>query len=81
MDLDTLPDLCHLDVPRDYANNVAWRLAVREWAMQHPEHQQALRYWCAQDVRLFILGFCWLIEPREDKSKGKNASKVIPFIL
>lgn len=81
MDLDTLPDLCHLDVPRDYANNVAWRLAVREWAMQHPEHQQALRYWCSQDVRLFILGFCWLIEPREDKSKGKNASKVIPFIL
>jgi hypothetical protein len=73
--------LTHRDVPRDVPNNLAWRIAVREWAMQSRQNQQALRYWCSQDVRLFILGFCWLIEPREDRKRGKHSDKIIPFIL
>ena len=70
-------DLTHLDVPRDYANNLAWRIAIREWAMDDTERQQALCYWCSKDFRLFLNGFCWLFEPRENVGAP---DKIIPFI-
>lgn len=70
--------LTHLDVPRDYANNLAWRIAIREWAMDSPDRQQALLYWCSQDFRLFVNAFCWLFEPRENVGAP---DVIIPFIL
>ena len=72
-------DLTHLDVPRDYVNNLRWRIAVREWAMDHPDRQAALRYWCSRDFRLFVNGFCWVYEPRDDVNDVPE--KVLPFIL
>lgn len=72
-------DLTHLDVPRDYVNNMRWRVAIREWAMDHPDRQAALRYWCSRDFRLFVNGFCWVYEPRDDANDVPE--KVLPFIL
>lgn len=72
--------LTHLDVPRDYVSNMRWRAAVREWALLDVSHQIALRRWIYNDLRLFIAGFCWVFEPRDDRARGKQVSKTLPFI-
>ena len=70
-------DLTHLDVPRDYANNLAWRIAIREWAMDDTERQQALCYWCSKDFRLFLNGE--LLEPRD--VGGEHSPQITPVLV
>lgn len=77
----SLPELSWLDVPTDVENNLLWRIAVREWAINDVDRQNAIKYWCARDLKLFINGFCWLVEPRDDRVNGRRTDKILPFIL
>lgn len=59
--------------PKDPEENLEWRIACRERALEDMEFREALRTACMEDP-LFWMGFaCWAVEPRAKV-------KVRPFI-
>jgi len=68
-------------VPLDYAENLRWRLRVREKAEHDKALQQQLIRMCRDDLLFFLAGFVWLYEPRPRKdAQGRPLPTVIPFI-
>lgn len=71
----------YADVPKDFGENVRFRLKLREWAKDDTKRQAYLRQCCEQDPLFFVNAFCWLYEPRPRLgSDGKELPKIAPFI-
>lgn len=68
-------------IPKDYAENILYRLKLRERASKEPLFTKALMQECKSDILFWVNAFCWLFEPRPRKDKsGKSLPKIIPFI-
>ena len=67
--VDALP--FYKEVPKDYDEQLDFRLRIREAAASDPVLQRQLWQACRDDVLFFINAFAWIIEPRE--------SKILPF--
>lgn len=69
------------NVPRDFAGNIAYRVALRERCVADADFRAAMTVACRADVLFFFSAFCWLFEPRPRFTKsGKRLPKMIPFI-
>lgn len=53
-------------VPKDPAENLRWRLRIRERALTDLHFRHAMIDACFEDVLLFLNGFTWVIEPRAE---------------
>ncbi len=61
---------------RSPRENVAYRIAVRRWALKSKANRDWLMKKCAQDFFFFCETFLWIYEPRPEEGKPN----VIPFI-
>lgn len=69
------------DVPRQFEQNIVYRLALRERAATDAGFRRAMWHACREDVLFFFSAFCWLYEPRPRfDSAGRKLPKMIPFI-
>lgn len=68
-------------VPREFEQNIAYRVAIRERAGADLGFRRAMWQACKEDVLFFFSAFCWLYEPRPRKdAHGRWLPKMIPFI-
>ena len=71
----TLPTELYDSIPKDFYENLEWRVKLRKWAMGNKDAQEVLLEACRKDIFFWLGAFCWLFEPRAQKEKS-----VLPFI-
>lgn len=68
-------------VPRDFNENMQYRLAIMRKAARSPSFKRAMKKACKDDILFFFNAFCWLYEPRDRYfANGKKKPNIIPFI-
>lgn len=67
-------------VPKDLAENLRYRIALRKRARVDEAFRRALVAACRHDVLYFFNTFCWLYEPRPRMLNGRKMPNWIPFI-
>lgn len=68
-------------VPKEYRENLKWRLRIREKATSDKKFQAQLKRMCSEDILFFFNGFIWLYEPRPRIGKdNKPLPTIIPFL-
>jgi hypothetical protein len=65
-----------LVVPRQFRPNLAYREAIRLWALKSKANRDWLMERCKNDFFFFLESFCWIFEPRPEPGRPQ----VIPFI-
>lgn len=68
------------DVPRDLADNLEYRIALRRRAERDAGFRAAMMTACKHDVLFFFSAFCWLYEPRPVIRNGVALPNQIPMI-
>lgn len=64
-------------IPTDLRENLRWRIAVAELALEDAEFAADIRQMCEEDLLFWLIGFAWVFEPRAIPP----APKILPFIL
>lgn len=73
--------LTYADVPKDILANLEFRKTLRKEAVNNRPAQKFLNDCCKNDVLFWFNTFCWLFEPRDDKTgKRGRGEYVIPFV-
>lgn len=68
-------------VPKDRAENLRYRIAVRQRAAKDLKFRKACLAACREDYLYFLNVFSWLYEPRKKKeATGRVQAMVFPFI-
>ena len=67
-------------VPRDLAQNLLYRLKIRERCQKDLSFRKAVMEACKHDVLYWMAAFCWCYEPRPRIVDGKKRPSVLPFI-
>ena len=68
-------------VPKDFAENLRYRLKLRQRAEKDLRFREALILACRADILFFLSAFCYLHEPRPMKdAEGRTLPEIIPFI-
>lgn len=69
------------EVPTDPAENVAYRIFMRDAASKSAAVRQAIMKACREDVLYFFRAWVWLYEPREMEDDGEARPRIIPFLV
>jgi hypothetical protein len=69
------------DIPRTPADNVGYRMFLREAASKDPVIRADIMAACREDVFFWLEAFAWLYEPRLFEDNGVPRPRVIPFLV
>lgn len=69
------------DIPRTPAENVAYRMFLREAAAKDAVVRADILAACKEDVFFWLEAFAWLYEPRLFEDNGVPRPRVIPFLV
>lgn len=69
------------DIPKTPAENMAWRIFMREQARKDAVLRADITAACREDVLFFLNGWVFLHEPRLMEDNGVERPKVIPFLV
>ena len=67
-------------VPKGLADNLRYRLALRERCRDDDGFRRAVLSACKRDVLYFFNAVCFLFEPRPRVANGVKLPSIIPFI-
>ncbi len=66
-------------VPRTIAENLDWRVKMRQRAARDKQLQRAIREACNEDILYFFGAWLWVFEPRASASSGRRVCPFIPW--
>ena len=66
-------------VPRDFRENLRWRIHMEKWALQSESHRRTVIDCCSRDLLFWIDTFVWTFNPREHADHPLRPFIAYPF--